>query len=294
MEWEGHGTVYVADLLASGSRIRNSRQLTLGEDTYPVGWTPDSKTILFMANRNGTSALYKQSLSSGESELIAGGPVGDRRVHVSADGKWIMTFLNKKPGGPSGPEQLMRIPFTGGSPELLLQAKPDSESSCSNSSTHLCVIVETTEDRKQMVVTAFDPVKGRGLELARFGANPNVQEPYCICEISPDGTRLAAKQGDDSPIQILSLRGQPAQVIQPKGLVLGGDYHWAADGRGLYVNSFVKGKTALLHVDLQSNARVVWVNHLSNVTWGMPSPDGRHLAILGWTQNSNMWMMENF
>jgi hypothetical protein len=27
---------------------------------------------------------------------------------------------------------------------------------------------------------------------------------------------------------------------------------------------------------------------------GIPSPDGRHLAILGHTINSNIWMLENF
>ena len=28
--------------------------------------------------------------------------------------------------------------------------------------------------------------------------------------------------------------------------------------------------------------------------WGVPSPDGRHLAMLGWTRNSNVWMLEGF
>jgi serine/threonine protein kinase len=296
LEYAGRGTVYVADVLAGGSHIRNSRQFTLGEDTYPVGWTPDSKTVLFGANRAGTFAIYKQSLDSDEPTLIAGGAVGVRRARVSADGKWVLTFLNRKPGDLSDPEQLMRIPFTGGSPELILTARPNSEASCSNPATHLCVITETTEDRKHLVVTAFDPDKGRGLELARFDIDPKEQDQdqYCICEISPDGTRLAMRQGDAGPIQILSLRGQPAQIIQPKGLNMGPDYHWAADGRGLYVGSTLQGRTALLHVDLQGGAHVVWENHGNNTTWAMPSPDGRHLAMLGWTQNSNMWMMENF
>jgi hypothetical protein len=26
----------------------------------------------------------------------------------------------------------------------------------------------------------------------------------------------------------------------------------------------------------------------------LPSPDGRHLAIRGWSVNSNIWMIENF
>ena len=296
LEYGGRGTVYVADLLAGGTRIRNSRQFTLGEDTYPYGWTPDSKTILFESNRTGTFALYKQSLNSDEPELIAGGTVGSRRVGVSADGKWVITFLNRKPGETSGPEQLVRIPFAGGSPELIFTASPLSEFSCSNPATDLCVIAEITEDHKHLVVTALDPLKGRGLELARFDIDPNVQDVNqgCICEISPDGTRLAVRQGDVGPVQILSLRGQPAQSIQPKGLNMGPDYHWAADGRGLYVGSTLQGRTVLLHVDLQSRAHVMWENNGNNTTWAMPSPDGRHLAILGWTQSSNIWMMENF
>jgi len=294
LEFGGRGTVYVADLLAGGTRIRNSRQFTLGEDTYISAWTPDSKTILFGANRAGIFAMYKQSLNSDEAEVFAGGTVGFRKALVSADGKWVMGFLERKPGDPSGAGQLMRIPFTGGSPELIFQAGPMSDISCASPATNLCVIAEVTEDRKQAVVKSLDPVKGRGRELARIDIDPNIQDPYCDCQTSPDGTRLAVDLRGEGPIHIRSLRGGQEQVIQPKGLDLRGNYHWAADGRGLYVSSTVKGNTALLHVDLQSNAHVVWENHGNNATWGIPSPDGRHLAILGWTTNSNMWMMENF
>jgi len=31
----------------------------------------------------------------------------------------------------------------------------------------------------------------------------------------------------------------------------------------------------------------------SNI-WGVPSPDGRYLAILGSVTNSNVWMLEGF
>jgi serine/threonine protein kinase len=292
LEYGGRGTVYLADLLPGGTRIRNSRQFTLGEDTYPYGWTTDSKTLLFLSNRNGTMAVYKQPLNSDEAQVFAGGVVGFRRTLASPDGKWLIGIVSPKPGGPSSPEQLMRIPIAGGSPELIFTASPGSQISCA-SAKNLCVISETTEDRKHLIVTAFDSVKGRGLELLRFDTDPNLQDPYCLCEISPDGTRFAVRQGDDGPIQILSLHGQRQQVIEPKGLRIR-DYYWTADGKGLYVSSTLRGNTALLHVDLQGNTHVLWVNPGNSFTWGIPSPDGRHLAILGWTQNSNMWMMENF
>ena len=200
LEYAGRGTVYVADLLEGGSRIRNSREFALGQDTYPQTWTPDSQTILFSANRAGTFALYKQSLNSDEPEVFAGGTVGFRAARVSADRKWVIAFLHPKPGGQSDPEHLMRIPFTGGSPQLIFEASPESTISCANPSTNLCVIAEATKDRKQAVITAFDPVKGRGPELARFDRDPT-QVPIlpgigvCSCVISPDGTRLAVRQG---------------------------------------------------------------------------------------------------
>jgi hypothetical protein len=49
-----------------------------------------------------------------------------------------------------------------------------------------------------------------------------------------------------------------------------------------------------LSVDLQGNARVLWDQAGGVGTYGLPSPDGHHLAMLGWTVNSNMWMLENF
>jgi len=294
LEFRAHGTVYVSDLLAGGTRVRNPRQFTLGEDTYFQTWTPDSKSILFSANRAGDFALYKQSLNSDDPEVFAGGAVGFRQARVSADGKWVMAFLYPKPGGPTGPEHLMRIPFAGGSPELILQASPESGISCANPPTTLCVIGEVSEDHKQTVVTAFDPVKGRGRELARIDCDPKIQDPDCGWQISPDGTSLAGSKGREDRIHILSLRGEPEQVIQPKGLNLRGGFIWAADGRGFYVIDSAKGRSALLYVDLQGKAHSIGGNYGRDVLGGYPSPDGRHLATLGWTQNSNMWMMENF
>jgi hypothetical protein len=58
-----------------------------------------------------------------------------------------------------------------------------------------------------------------------------------------------------------------------------------------------------LYVDLRGNARLVreqngGINPTMSAgffgRWGVPSPDGRHLAMLGWTRNSNVWMMEGF
>jgi hypothetical protein len=44
---------------------------------------------------------------------------------------------------------------------------------------------------------------------------------------------------------------------------------------------------------------VVWkqkgtMGNLQAGTSGIPSPDGRHLAMMGYTYNANMWTLEDF
>jgi hypothetical protein len=38
----------------------------------------------------------------------------------------------------------------------------------------------------------------------------------------------------------------------------------------------------------------MWEQKGSYAAWGVPSLDGRHLAILAYTVDSSVWMLENF
>jgi hypothetical protein len=76
----------------------------------------------------------------------------------------------------------------------------------------------------------------------------------------------------------------------------------------LFVSTSIPQGAALLQVDLNGNANVIWEQRGSiapltdffeslggrSVPWGVPSPDGRHLAIYGWSLSANIWMIENF
>jgi hypothetical protein len=69
---------------------------------------------------------------------------------------------------------------------------------------------------------------------------------------------------------------------------------WSSDGKGFYVGiSSARGAT-LLYIDLKSHTIPVWEQKGSFDTWAIPSPDGVHLAIMGWTVDSNVWMLDNF
>ena len=152
-----------------------------------------------------------------------------------------------------------------------------------------------------MIVTALDPLKGKGGELARFtlGADFDVQVSGLVWSISPDGSRLAAAHGLAGPIEIRSLRGQPTQVIQAKELSHIRFLIWAADGKGFFVTNKTKDGADIVHLDFEGNTNLIWRSIGERGSNGsqsnaFPSPDGRHIAIKDWQQSGNMWMMENF
>jgi hypothetical protein len=83
-----------------------------------------------------------------------------------------------------------------------------------------------------MVVTAFDPLKGRGPELARFHVDPDFKPNIdsLLCSSSPDGTRLAASGGPKGPLQIRELRSGRSQTIPVKSLNRMQAVRWIAEG----------------------------------------------------------------
>jgi hypothetical protein len=48
----------------------------------------------------------------------------------------------------------------------------------------------------------------------------------------------------------------------------------------------------LVYIDLQGNFRVL--RESPYVTWGIPSPDGRHIAFVDQEVLSNVWRLEGF
>jgi len=284
-------SVYVADLDALGKHILKSREFTPEIGGNPMDWTPDSKSVIYFSSRNDRSAIYKQGLNKDMPDLIVSALGGFNDARVSADGKWILWFLEPH----SQTERrfdLMRVSTQGGSPEFLFTARVGSAILCAKAPSDFCAIAERSEDHNQMIVTAFDPVHGRGTELFRYGVDPKLR--WAPCDISPDGSRIAAVIGMDQPIQIFSRDGKLVQLVSTKELRDRQILFWAADGKGMFVTNGVKGGTGLFHLDLEGHATLMWKNNGGYYPWGVQSPDGRHLAIQGSSITANMWMMENF
>jgi Tol biopolymer transport system component len=297
-QWTSHTTVQLSEFDPTGKRIVSTRHFTLSETpSYVYDWTPDSRTMIFGSYRDGYHRIYKQALNEDTPTPVVDGEIDFRAARVSPDGKWIVGLIWPLSNTQQRELKLARVPITGGKPEVIapVLARPWSMIFCARPPSDLCAIANPTEDRKQLVVTAFDPVKGLGPELIRFELDPNVI--HWFCEISPDGARLAAMRGPEGPIQILSLRGQPARVIHAKDLKNLQSLTWASDGNGLFVSQHTLAGMRILYVDLEGNERVLWNNdrgNQDNENRARQSPDGKYLAIQDPYVTSNMWMMENF
>jgi dipeptidyl aminopeptidase/acylaminoacyl peptidase len=297
-KWSAYATTYVADLKPGGTAFLTTRHFTLSTSLdAPGDWAANSKAIILGSNRTGHWGFYKQALNEGEPAPLVAGQVGLRNSRVSPDGNWLVYVQEMKHAAEwdeTSPIQVMRVPITGGMPELVFTAKADGQLFCARAPSKLCVISEPTEDLKQVVVTAFDPLEGRGAELARFdvGPKPDYTSLSWTGALSFDGTRIAALPGRGGLITILSLRGHGTEVLKVNGWSNLQTLNWAADGKSLFVLNEVNKKLAILNVDLHGNAHLlrddVWAADLP------ASPDGRHLAFMSQTVEGNIWMMENF
>ena len=293
------GTSYIADLEAGGTAIHNLKHFTLEEgDDAITAWTPDSRAVIINKGRVDHYELYRRDLNGVTEEPIVSNAAGYANdAELSPNGKWVLLHVERIPGGPNSPQSVMRVPITGGSPELIFETQVWSQINCAKAPSNLCVVTERSADGKQMVVTAFDPLKGRGSELFRHDVDPFSEPagPGPLLDLSSDGTRFAVASHRDGPIEILSLQGKLLQLIQSRDANNMWSLGWTRDGKGLFVCKSTKGGPQLLHVDLHGKAKVLWSNQGGdNVCVWAESPDGRHLALYGHQQSANFWMMENF
>jgi hypothetical protein len=135
---------------------------------------------------------------------------------------------------------------------------------------------------------AFDPLLGKGRELSRMNAAVAIDYNWTMPR---DGSSVAVViPGEgDGRIRILPFSGGAARDVIVKG--------WsnflfidAAFGTGWYSSSSSAASITLLYIDQQGHAQAL----SENVASAVPSPDGRHLALLKWNTTSNAWMIENF
>ena len=155
----------------------------------PNGWSADSKAVLFDSDLNGRLGIFKRGISGSASENLVPGPQDECDPQLSSDGAWIL-YLEKASSPASTVQKcrLMRIPANGGVPHFVMDTRNPNDFHCAHAPASLCVVYETSEDRKQFLITAFDPLKGRGKVLR--AVEPDVSKGY-FADLSPDGSTFA-------------------------------------------------------------------------------------------------------
>jgi len=281
------------ELTDGGTRMSSPRRL-INDDASdsPNGWTADSKAVLFDSDVNGSSGIFKREINGSIPETLVAGPQDLYNPQLSSDGAWILYL--EKASAPVGKRRLMRIPANGGVPQLVMDTLNPEDFHCARAPASLCVVYETSPDQKQFLITAFDPLKGRGKVLKTIDSA--TAQGY-RADLSPDESTLAVSRTNESDIHIrlLSLSGGSDREITAKGWPNITDLQWSHGGTGFYAGSDSPKGSALLYVDLKGSARVLWQYKGSQAgVWSVPSPDGRYLAIGHTVRNSNVWVINGF
>jgi WD40-like Beta Propeller Repeat len=276
-----HGDIFVARFDERHGRLLDTpRRLTTDErGSYPGAWTPDGETILFNSGQSGSQDIFMQRLTAESAEPLVVGPGNQVLPRMSSDGQWV---LFQEPVGAEG-ARIMRVPLAGGRPEQVLATTRVAWPRCAVRGR--CVLFEQDKDR--WIISSLDPVRGKGERLCSIPFNTRGED------LSPDGSAVAVVLDDArsmNRIRIYSLRGEPQKDVVVKNVTALHNLDWGGTGAGFFSTDQTPSARGLLFIRLDGTSHVLW-SHQGTPIAAIPSPDGTHLAIAGWTRQSNVWML---
>jgi serine/threonine protein kinase len=292
-----HATVFVGDLAGNASRLQNSRRLTL-DDNYnlPSAWTPDSREVLFSSERPSNRVMYRQAIDPDSAAQVVTPSVNTNFYLAGLSPDRTGILLEGEPLD-SRKMGLYRVDPKSGAARLLFNIEGFVLFSCSNKTASLCVFGRPTAEKNELTIVAFDPLSGPGKELLRIpletGSNADIGFDYWW-QLSPDGSKIGIVKKHGNQIAMVPLSGGPTRTITVNGYSDLLEFYWAADSQSMFVSTVAPRGASLLHVLLSGDAQPIWHQPQSTHTWGFPSPDGRHLAIMDSNSESNVWMINNF
>lgn len=289
-----HASVFVGDLAGKGSRLLNPHRLTMDEYlNQPTAWTADSQNVIFASDRAGIYGIYRQALDGSAPRVINTSPAFEQGwIRLSPDGSWLVFVAI--PHNPSGtPFRLYRVSVNGGAPQPLFDVPGLTDMYCTNRAANFCTFTTQPADGRSLIVTAFDPAAGKGKELLRIPTEPGAQYTG---DPSPDGSLYAYEKEDwtANEIHFVPLSGGEDRTVTVTGYTNLSSLDWAPDSKSVFVGTWGPVGATVLHIDLNGNVQPIWHQPQPQQTWGVPSPDGRHVAMFGVSQESNVWVIDNF
>jgi DNA-binding winged helix-turn-helix (wHTH) protein/Tol biopolymer transport system component len=278
---------FIVEFEAGSRRLKTPRRLTLDANgNLGEAWTPDSKAVLFVSNRNGTWKLFKQAIDERTAEVVVEG----RSLflpRLNPDGSQVLYLSYPQPANSPVPVSIMRKPLAGGPPQPVLQERGIGNFQCARTPSQLCIFSKLVGTNQ--IFVSFDIEHGAGRELTRTPGGPT------NWTLSPNGMELAIFL-DKHRIRFFSLDiGVARDVSVDDWPVESGD--WSADGKRIFIQSVTsRGTPVILDVNKAGKAEVVLEGDANtSFDWMIQSPDGRY-GILGTVVpgDNNVWMVENF
>ena len=285
---------YLADFDQKKLGLHEPRLLTFTETAaMPMDWSLDGRAVILTSRHSGHLGISKQVLDGENAVTLVPGAKGAECLlpRVSPDGSWVLYLEAREFDSDIAPSQLMRVPIAGGTPQFLFRGSFYGGARCAGSQAGFCAFAERSSDAREMSFFAFDPLKGRGKELARTSVDPTKKYNWAL---SPNGSYIAIKVDDgEGKLTILSTEGHAPRQTEITGWPGLQYMDFSSDSKGLFMTSTRNGISALLYVDLTGKAHSLWEPKLPTVGWAITTRDGKRLAIVGFSVVSNVWSVKN-
>ena len=281
-------SIYIGTVAADGTTLLAHRRLTLDENaSIPTAWTPDSTAVLFYSDRNGTSEIFKQATDQPIAENLVTSIEQLSQPRLTPDGSEILYISTPKSPNTEVPSSLLAIPIKGGTPRLVLKDVGIFAVECARLPSTTCLYSISKGNTRETF--HFDVRSGKS------PVAPQVDSEG-FWSLSPDGSQRAfvAVGSNQGTIQLRSTSSNESRDLVVKGW--NGLMHidWSADGRSLLVGWHHQHReSALLRIALDGRVSVL-VRSSNFIGYGIPSPDGRLLAILEVSPTKNVWQIMDF
>jgi DNA-binding winged helix-turn-helix (wHTH) protein/Tol biopolymer transport system component len=282
-------SVYIGALSADHTQLLAHRRLTLDEnEDVPSAWTTDSTAVLFFSNRNGTQEIFEQAIDQPVAERLLSSADNVSQPRVTPDGSELLYISTPRTGDPDALSSILAIPMGGGTPRLVLKDRRIWNLHCAQLPSTMCLYSVTKGNTSETF--RFDVKTGKTIGLPQI-------DPDCNWSLSPDGSQRAiiVYGANDGRIHLRSTSTGNTREVFVRGWSGLMGVGWLPDGQSLVVSwhNFDQ-ESALLRVTLDGKASVLLTSHNSELWGGMPSPDGRLLAIAEAGGPKNVWQIENF
>lgn len=274
--------VYVAGIDAARSHLDAPRRLTLDlGDDYPTAWTRDSKSVILTSDRGGVSKIFRQDLRKPEATPIVDLAGTQILPRMTPDGESVL-FCSIVPV--TRECRIMRTPVAGGAPQFVGAIPQIGDFRCSRAGP--CTVAERRGAKPGYDVYELDWKQGKGREIYR-----DPDGSFGTPDVSPDGRWLAAVSRSKIIIRSFAT-GAIAREIPVRGVTQLATLDYAPDGKGFYAGEFLPHESRQFYVDLAGRATLLWRQPGKSLIWSIPSPDGRKVAMLLYTTDSNVYMVD--